>query len=82
VIRHSETTQTVRARWVVDASGVAALLARKEGWWRQNTEHPTAAAWSRWKGVKGWDSYKLAEKYPRWASAVVAAESQQHARGG
>jgi flavin-dependent dehydrogenase len=61
VIRHSETTQTVRARWVVDASGVAALLARKEGWWRQNTEHPTAAAWSRWKGVKDWDSYELAD---------------------
>ena len=70
MIRHSETTQTVRARWVVDASGVAALLARKEGWWRQNTEHPTAAAWSRWKGVKDWDSYELAEKYPQWASAV------------
>src|ERR1700736_6416570 len=70
MIRHSETTQTVRARWVVDASGVAALLARKEGWWRQNTMHPTAAAWSRWKGVKDWDSYELAEKYPRGASAV------------
>src|SRR5271165_5520731 len=37
---------------------------------RQNTEHPTTAAWSRWKGVKDWDSYELAEKYPRWASAV------------
>jgi flavin-dependent dehydrogenase len=69
-VRHGETTKTVRARWIVDASGVAALLARKEGWWRQNTMHPTAAAWSRWKGVKDWDSYELAEKYPRWASAV------------
>ena len=60
MVRHNETTQTVRAHWI----------ARKEGWWRQNTEHPTAAAWSRWKGVKDWDSYELAEKYPRWASAV------------
>jgi hypothetical protein len=46
------------------------LLARKEGWWRQNTDHPIAAAWSRWKGLKDWDSYELAEKYPRWACAV------------
>ena len=69
-MRHGETTETIRAHWIVDASGVAALLARKEGWWRQNTEHPTAAAWSRWKGVKDWDSYELAEKYPQWASAV------------
>ena len=65
-----ETARTVRARWVVDASGVAALLARKNGWWKPNTEHPTAACWSRWKGVKDWDSYELAQKFPEWASAV------------
>jgi flavin-dependent dehydrogenase len=69
-LRHNETTETVRARWVVDASGRAAVLARKNGWWRNNSEHPTAAAWSRWKGVKDWDSRELAEKYPEWASAV------------
>ena len=71
-LRHGETTETVRARWIVDASGVAAMLARKQGWWRQNIEHPTAAAWSRWKGVKDWDSRELAEKYPDWAAGVHA----------
>ena len=70
LVRSGEKTQTVRARWVVDASGVAALLARKEGWWQSNTAHPTSAAWSRWKGVKDWDSLELAEKYPQWASAI------------
>jgi len=69
-IFHGETTQTVRTRWVVDASGVAALLARKNGWWRPNTEHPTAACWSRWKGVKDWDGYELSQRHPEWASAV------------
>jgi flavin-dependent dehydrogenase len=69
-LRHGETSETIRARWIVDASGVAAVLAHKEGWWRQNTEHPTAAAWSRWKGVKDWDSRELAEKYPEWSSVV------------
>ena len=68
--RNGDGTKTVRSRWIVDASGVAALLARKGGWWKSNTEHPTAAAWSRWKGVKDWDSRELAEKYPQWASAV------------
>jgi flavin-dependent dehydrogenase len=62
--------RTVRARWVVDASGVAALLARKNGWWQPNTEHPTTACWARWKGVKDWDGYDLAEKFPEWASAI------------
>jgi flavin-dependent dehydrogenase len=69
-VQQGDTTETLCARWVVDASGVAALLARKQGWWRPNTEHPTAAAWSRWKGVKDWDSYELAQKYPKWAAAV------------
>jgi flavin-dependent dehydrogenase len=72
-LKRGDTTETVRARWIVDASGVAAVLARKEGWWRQNAEHPTAAAWSRWKGVKDWDSRELAEKYPEFASAVHSA---------
>jgi flavin-dependent dehydrogenase len=67
---HGEMSRTVRARWVIDASGVAALLARKNGWWRPNMEHPTAACWSRWKGVKDWDGYEMAQKFPEWASVV------------
>jgi flavin-dependent dehydrogenase len=72
---NSDGTKTVRSRWIVDASGVAAILARKGGWWKSNTEHPTAAAWSRWKGVKDWDSRELAEKYPQWSSAVYATRN-------
>ena len=69
-VRHGGETLTVRARWIVDASGLAAVIARKEGWWKSNTEHPTAAAWSRWTGVKDWDSRELAEKFPAWSRAV------------
>lgn len=68
--RSGDTTTTVQARWVVDASGVASLISRKQGWWKSNTEHPTAAAWSRWKGVKDWDGVELANKFPEWASAL------------
>ncbi len=69
-ISRGETTETVRARWVVDASGVAALLARKNGWWQPNMEHPIAACWSRWKGVKDWDGRELAQKFPEWSAVV------------
>jgi flavin-dependent dehydrogenase len=69
-VKHGERRFQASARWIVDASGVNALLARKQGWWRSNSEHPTAAAWSRWRGVKDWDSRELAEKYPKWAAAV------------
>ncbi len=68
-IRQGDFSRELRARWVVDASGVAALLARQEGWWQPNLEHPTSAAWGRWTGVKDWDGSDLAEKYPEWAAA-------------
>jgi len=69
-IKRDGATDTIQARWVIDASGVAALLARQEGWWKSNTDHPTAACWSRWKGVKDWDGRELAEKYPEWADVT------------
>lgn len=69
-IRSEGGTRDVTARWIVDASGLAATLARKQGWWVSNVEHPTAAAWSRWKGVKDLDGRALAEKYPEWSRAV------------
>jgi flavin-dependent dehydrogenase len=68
-IRSGDAIEIVRARWVVDASGVAALLARQQGWWKSNRAHPISAAWGRWKGVKDWDGYDLAQKFPKWASA-------------
>jgi len=74
-IRSGEQTGTVVARWVVDASGVAALLARQEGWWRPNKAHPTTAVWSRWTGVKDWDGLELAKKFPDWAMACHGIRS-------
>ncbi|MBB5040147.1 tryptophan 7-halogenase [Prosthecobacter dejongeii] len=69
-MKHEGQSRTLSTRWLVDASGLAAVLARKNGWWKSNAEHPTAAVWSRWKGVKDWDSRELALKYPEWSRAV------------
>ena len=69
LVDYQDQRREVLARWVVDASGVAALLARQNGWWRANTEHPTTAVWSRWKGVKDWDGQGFAQKYPEWSAA-------------
>ncbi len=59
----------VRCRWVIDASGRAAFLARKLGHFRQNTEHPINAVWARFTGVKDWDSYEWRERFPDYAAA-------------
>src|SRR5207249_3806627 len=51
-VRYQDHAREVSARWVVDASGVTALLARQQGWWRPNFDHPTTAVWARWTHVK------------------------------
>lgn len=64
-----------RARWIVDASGRAAMLARKLGHFRQNTEHPINAVWARFSGVKDWDSYEWRARFPDYANACRTARS-------
>jgi flavin-dependent dehydrogenase len=59
---------TVHARWVVDATGRATMLARKLGHLRPNTEHPINAVWARFSGVKEWDSYEWRQRFPDYAT--------------
>lgn len=47
--------RTVSARWVVDASGRHAFLARRLKLRQRVEEHPTAAVWARWAGVADLD---------------------------
>jgi flavin-dependent dehydrogenase len=82
-IKRENTAQEISARWVIDASGVAALLARQEGWFRPNTAHPTTAVWARWTGVKDWDGWELSQKYPDWSMAChgIRATATNHVVG-
>lgn len=82
-VRREQEVREVRSRWIIDASGVAALLARQEGWWRSNDAHPTTAVWSRWTGVKDLDGGELAARFPEWAGAChgIRATATNHLTG-
>lgn len=58
----------IHARWVVDASGPATFLARKNDWLSINKAHPTAAAWGRWQGVGNWDDPAIHASAPDYAA--------------
>jgi flavin-dependent dehydrogenase len=58
------------AAWVVDASGRAAVIARKLGLWQPLREHPINALWARFTGVKDWDGHELRMRFPKWADAT------------
>src|SRR6187551_3200541 len=55
-------------RWIIDATGRAAMFARKLGYFRPNTEHPINAVWARFSGVKQWDSYEWRERFPDYVN--------------
>jgi flavin-dependent dehydrogenase len=63
--------RTARARWVVDASGMARLMARKNRWVVPNERHPIASIWSRWRGIDCIDGRAFREDHPRIAARGV-----------
>jgi flavin-dependent dehydrogenase len=65
----------VSVRWLVDASGRAAFLPRKLGFYRPNLDHPINAVWARFTGVKDWDSYDWREKFPDYMDACRTSRS-------
>jgi flavin-dependent dehydrogenase len=81
--REDGSSGAERAHWIVDASGVAALLARRNGWLKTNKAHPIAACWSRWNGVKNLDSREFAERHPEWSmrSKAVRYTATNHICG-
>ena len=65
------------ARWVLDASGKAAVISRKRGLYRQlGAEHPTAALWTRYRNVNDVDSAATGRRAtPEFQASVWAARS-------
>lgn len=57
--------RTVRARWVLDASGRQTFVSRKLKLHSKVEEHPTAAIWARWDGVKDMDGSQILGCDPR-----------------
>ena len=82
-IRDGTTERQLSARWLVDASGRAALLARRLELLRSLPEHPTNAIWARFRNVKDWDGYDLLSRFPNYARScqVSRASATNHLTG-
>ena len=67
--------RTVRCRWLVDATGRHAMLARRRGGVTPIESHPTSAIWVRYRGVKDLDGVEIAGTDPAdgWARSVLAS---------
>ena len=59
------------AKWVIDASGKAAVIPRLRGTLQQvETEHPVTSVWARFKGVKDMDGEEIASLCPEFSNCV------------
>lgn len=63
VERDGETLE-VRTPWLVDASGRAAVVARKRGWLKPLDAHPTSSVWARFRDVKDLDGVEAGGTCP------------------
>jgi flavin-dependent dehydrogenase len=70
-VRDENGERSVSARWIVDASGVKAMLARSQGWLRPNEKHPTLSAWTRWSGTGDWDEAGFLSKRGEESDGLV-----------
>jgi len=68
-VRVGEETRNVMARWVIDASGRAAFIARKLKLFRPLEAHPTNAVWARFKGVTDLDGVEIWDESPGFGHA-------------
>lgn len=71
----AEGDHTLKARWVVDASGKAALLARSLELLEAVPRHPTNAIWCRLRNVADLDSRDLRARYPSFAQRVQTSRA-------
>jgi flavin-dependent dehydrogenase len=55
------------ARWVVDASGPACVLARQQGWIEPNERHQTSSIWVRYRNVLNFDDANMRMRFPRYS---------------
>ena len=74
-VQRGEETESVTAKWVVDATGRVAMLGRKLKHFTPVSEHPTNTIWARFTGVKDWDGNEMREKFPRYSAACRTARS-------
>ena len=75
-VRQNDQDRVITAKWVLDATGKAAYIARKFGHLRKLDGHPTSAVWARYQNVTDLDNIDLLTRFPDFAHAVRGPRGQ------
>ena len=71
-VRLGEETRAITARWVIDASGRTALIARKLKLYRTLDAHPIHSVWARFRNVSDLDGADIWETAPNFTEPCWA----------
>jgi flavin-dependent dehydrogenase len=63
-IEEASGRASIGARWIVDATGRAAWMARRLGHFQPIPEHPTRSIWARYRNLRDFDGDWLAARDP------------------
>jgi len=74
-LKDDDGEREIRAKWVIDASGKAARIARQRETLNKLENHPTSSMWCRFSNVGDLDNDDLNERYPGYADAVFCPRS-------
>ena len=80
-IETASGTDAIEARWVVDATGRAAWLARRLGHFAPMPEHPIRSIWARYRNLRDFDGDWLAARDPSRRKDVAGRCGVASARG-
>lgn len=64
-----------QCKWVIDATGKAAVIGRERGTLAPLTEHSTRSLWARFKNVRDLDGPELAREHPELAASCAVSRS-------
>lgn len=75
--RDSGEKRQVSTRWVLDASGRAAFIARRKRLLQRTEDHRIAAVWGRWQDVQDLDGIEVTGADPRHGKLAQIAASRR-----
>jgi flavin-dependent dehydrogenase len=75
VVKLGEEIHHFQCKWLVDASGKAAMLARKLGHLESLPSHPVNSMWVRFSGVKNLDTHHIQSECPALMSGPNVSRS-------
>ena len=77
-IKQGDEKRAVSARWIVDASGLAAVLARKEGWWKPTATTRPLPLGRAGRASRIGTAANSTEKYPRLVRRPLRHPRHRH----